>query len=63
MDRAAQIQFAYELCFQRKPTPGETAKGKALMLSMEQKHQLSPDRALEPFCVFVLNLNEFIYLE
>ncbi len=62
-DRDAQIQVAYELCFQRKATANEIEKGKRFMQSMEQKHQLSPDRALEQFCLLVLNLNEFIYLE
>jgi len=61
--RDEQIQLAHELCFQRSASTGEKARGKAFMLDMQQKHQLSPDRVLEQYCLLILNLNEFVYLE
>lgn len=62
-NRDSQIQKVFEICFQRSATESEKIRGRAFMSELEQKYQLSPERALENYCLFVLNLNEFIYLE
>ena len=62
-DRDAQIQLAYQLCFNRPVRESELTRAKEFLFEMEQKHHLSPERALEQFCLLTLNLNEFVYLD
>ena len=62
-NRDAQIQLAYQLCFHRAVRESELTRAKEFLLEMEQKHQLSPERALEQCCLLILNLNEFVYLD
>ncbi len=62
-NRDAQIQLAYQLCFHRAVRESEVTRAKEFLSEMEQKHQLSPERALEQCCLLILNLNEFVYLD
>ena len=62
-NRDAQIRLAYKLCFNRNVRDHELARGKLFTNKMEHDHQLSPERALEQFCLLILNMNEFMYLE
>ena len=62
-DRDAQIQLTYQLCFHRAVRENELKRAKEFIAEMEQKHHLSPERALEQFCLLTLNLNEFVYLD
>jgi hypothetical protein len=62
-DRAAQIALALRRLFQREPTRGEIDRGVSLLATLQVKHGLSPQLALQQFCVAAYNLNEFIYLD
>jgi len=62
-DRTAQVQLALRLALGRKPDQPSVSRGLALIESLENSHQLNPKKSLEYFCLFVLNLNEFVYLD
>lgn len=48
---------------QRTPTDQETLRGLELITKLQDKYELSPQDALKQFCVTLLNLNEFMYLD
>jgi hypothetical protein len=58
-----QIQLAYRLAFGRQATLDEVQRAKSLIEELQSKHQLTPDKALSFFCLFVYNLNEFSYID
>lgn len=62
-DVNAQIQLAYQLAFARAATEEEVARGIRLMKELQSEHGLTADQSLNYFCLFVYNLNEFIYLD
>jgi hypothetical protein len=62
-DRRAQIKRALRLVISREPEERELDRGVALIESLKQKHGASDDAALNYFCLFALNLNEFVYLD
>lgn len=62
-DRAAQVRFALRRAFQREPAETEIQRGVKLIESLETEFGQAPDAALRYFCLTVLNLNEFIYLD
>jgi hypothetical protein len=73
-DQAAQVRRAFELALSRPPQPAElqTAKEflakqeKQIRADLENSKQSSSDarqRALEAFCLVLLNTNEFVYLK
>ncbi|MEX0676089.1 MAG: DUF1549 and DUF1553 domain-containing protein [Pirellulales bacterium] len=62
-DAEAQITLALRRTLQREPTRGEIDRGLRLVSTLEQKFGLSPESALERFCVAAYNLNEFMYLD
>ena len=41
----------------------EVARGVALVDALEEQDGVGPSRAVELYCLMVLNLNEFIYLD
>ncbi len=59
----AQITLALQLALQRAPKPHEIQRGIHLMQAWQQQDGLSKDQALQYYCLMVLNLNEFVYLE
>ena len=59
----AQVTLALRRLFQREPTRAEIDRGLRLLTSLRDKHGLSPEIALEQFCVVAYNLNEFVYLD
>jgi hypothetical protein len=61
-DRQRQIERAIELALVRPAQDDETAEGLALVARLEQ-HGVSSRKALEHWCLTVLNLSEFIYLD
>jgi hypothetical protein len=61
-DPAAQVRLALRRVTQREPTAGEVERGVAFLASQRTRHGLAPEKALRGFCLLVLNLNEFIYL-
>ena len=59
-----KVELALRLATGRKPTEKEVARGVWLLTMLEGGHAgVSPGRALESFCLVVLNLNEFLYLD
>ena len=58
-----QVAFVLTRAFQRAPQPEEIRRGSQLLKSMCSSHGLSTDEALAKYCLLVLNLNEFIYLD
>jgi hypothetical protein len=62
-DRRAQVTRALRLAALREPDDREIDRGVALIESLKHKHAASDEAALKYFCLFVLNLNEFVYLD
>ena len=61
--RASQVEHALNLALARAPTSDEIARGTQLLDELEKDEGFSPGRALQQFCLLVLNLNEFFYLD
>ncbi|HUQ72248.1 MAG TPA: DUF1553 domain-containing protein, partial [Planctomycetaceae bacterium] len=62
-NRRAQVRTALQRALQREPDDAEIQRGLNLMTALEREHSLSGDAALKYFCLTVLNLNEFVYLD
>jgi hypothetical protein len=60
---AAMVRRAIEVALVRPATDVEVARGVALMDELETTDGVGPGRALELFCLLVLNTNEFAYLD
>jgi mono/diheme cytochrome c family protein len=60
---AAMIRRAIEVALVRPATDAEVARGVALVADIEAKEGVGPGRAFELYCLLVLNLNEFAYLD
>jgi hypothetical protein len=62
-DTPAHVRRALEIALVRPATDDEVAKGVALVDTLEGQDGVGPSRALEIYCLMVLNLNEFAYLD
>jgi hypothetical protein len=62
-ETAKQVDLAFQLTTGRKPTEKELGRGVALMIALKENDGATADLALESFCLVVLNLNEFLYLD
>ena len=62
-DTSRQVALAYRLALCREPDQPLIARGLKLIDAMQTRHGLSADQALDQFCLLVLNLNEFMYLD
>jgi mono/diheme cytochrome c family protein len=62
-DTAAEVRRALEIALTRTASDEEVAQGVALVEKLEGQDGVGPSRALELYCVMVLNLNEFAYLD
>ena len=62
-DVSAQVRRALEIALVRPVTDAEVANGVALIDKLDDTDGVSPSRAMELFCLMVLNLNEFAYLD
>ncbi|MBM4022077.1 MAG: DUF1553 domain-containing protein [Planctomycetes bacterium] len=60
---AAMVRRAIEVALVRPADDGEVRRGVALVETLESKDGVGPARALELYCLMVLNLNEFAYLD
>ncbi len=58
-----QVNLAVRFALERPATEEETADGMALLNRLTQEHGLEPREALRYWCLTVLNLNEFVYLD
>jgi mono/diheme cytochrome c family protein len=62
-ETAARVRRAIEIALVRPPTDEEVARGVALVDRIEEQDGVGPSRALELYCLLILNLNEFAYLD
>jgi hypothetical protein len=62
-DMQACVKRAIEIALVRPATAEEVTHGLDLINRLEMTEGISPGRSLELFCLFVLNLNEFAYLD
>jgi hypothetical protein len=62
-DVPAQVRRALEIALLRPATVAEVDRGVALIDRLDDTDGVSPSRAMELFCLMVLNLNEFAYLD
>jgi cytochrome c553 len=59
----AQLRLGLQLALSRNADDEEIRRGLALYQRLQQKHNLTPEQALNNWCLFVFNLNEFIYVD
>ena len=62
-DAWAQVRLALALATSRAPTDAEVQRGLRFMQGLEEQERVSAEAALDLFCLLVLNLNEFVYLD
>ena len=62
-DVPAQVRRAFEIALVRLVTDAEVERGVALVERLDDADGVSPSRAMELFCLMVLNLNEVAYLD
>jgi hypothetical protein len=62
-DRAAQARLAWRLTTSREATREEVAESLDLMESLEAEEGSDSETSLKHFCLVMLNLNEFVYLD
>ena len=62
-DLSAQVRLALELALTRSVGEAEITKGVQLIEKLSQQEGVSRDRAMELYCLMILNLNEFTYLD
>lgn len=62
-DLDVQIKLAYRLTTSREATEQDLERARKLVAIYEAKHGQSRDLALAKFCLFMFNLNEFLYLD
>lgn len=63
VDPTRQVALAYRLALQRPIDQTQVARGVELLKTLRAKHNLDETRTLNYFCLAVLNLNEFVYLD
>ena len=62
-DVEKQIALAFRLTTCRQPTDGEVARARELIESLKTKDGASSEQAMKYFCLMMLNLNEFVFLD
>lgn len=62
-DLSRQVALGYRLALGHEPEQVQIERGLKLIEALQQKHGKSADQALDQFCLMVLNLNEFMYLD
>jgi hypothetical protein len=58
-----QIALGFRRAFSRELTPKELERSHSLITDLKAEHRLSDDEALAYFCLFLFNLNEFVYVD
>jgi hypothetical protein len=62
-DVEKQVRLALELATTRPPSEREIRRGVELIAAMKTKDGVGSEAALTYFCLLVLNMNEFVYLD
>ncbi len=58
-----QVRLALQLATTRRPTEGEIRRAIDLIDTLKTKNGIDSEKALNYFCLVVLNMNEFVYLD
>jgi hypothetical protein len=62
-DVGKQVRLALELATMRPPSERDVRRGVELIAALKTKDGVRAETALQYFCLVVLNLNEFVYLD
>ena len=62
-DAQKQALRAFSLALSRAPKSEEVATAEKMISQLQSESQLSAEQALQKFCLMVINLNEFAYLD
>jgi hypothetical protein len=62
-DITKQMQLAFRLALCREIQAEEIERGQQLLQTLQQKHSLTSEQALQWYCLYILNLNEFVFVE
>ena len=62
-DLSAQVRRALELATSRLPTQQDVTEGIAFIKNFQSKSNLDENQSLQRYCLLVLNLNEFVFLD
>jgi hypothetical protein len=62
-DVAKQVRLALHLATQRAPQGAEVERGVRLLKALRREENVTAEAALRSFCLVILNLNEFVYLD
>jgi mono/diheme cytochrome c family protein len=62
-DAAVQVRLALNLATARPPGQLEIDRGLKLIKRLKEQEGINEDAALRYFCLMVLNMNEFVYLD
>ncbi len=62
-DVSAQVRLGLYLATSRAPTDAEVRRGVGLIETLQREDGVRADAALQAYCLVVLNLNEFVYLD
>jgi cytochrome c553 len=62
-DVADRVGRALEIALSRPADAAEVADGVGLVRAMEREEGFTPDAAFASYCLVLLNLNEFVYLD
>jgi hypothetical protein len=62
-DLEGRVRRAIRLTTGRNPSDEEVKQDMAFVLQVKEKTNVSDDRALQQYCLLVLNANEFVYLD
>ena len=62
-DIRAQVTRALRLASSRRPSDQEVQRGLTLITELREQDGATEKQAFDYFCLTVLNLNEFVYLD
>ena len=62
-DIRAQVSHALYNATNRKPSEIDIQDGLDLIKDLKEKSKATKEQAMQRFCLLVLNLNEFLYLD
>ena len=62
-DIRAQVSHALHNATNRKPSEVDLQDGLDLIKDLKDKSKATKEQAMQRFCLLVLNLNEFLYLD
>ena len=62
-DVNSQVRLGLYLATSRQPSDADIRRGAGLIQTLQTEDRVSADAALQSFCLVVLNLNEFMYLD